>query len=127
MPTDTALRVLPVFDADELAAAQRRYVDAWASASRIMNDATQAVWRRQADFSAASARRFWSAPAMPAARPDDQRRPDWALERMTDLFEVALAHFHELAGIMLQAQTESLNALAGSVTTHAEMNKRSAA
>ena len=46
---------------------------------------------------------------------------------MTDLFEVALAHCHEMAGIVLQAQTESLNALAGSVATPAEANKRSAA
>ena len=77
MPTDTALRILTVFDADELAAAQRRYVDAWASASRIMNEATQAVWRRQADFAAASARRFWSAPPTPAARPTTSADRTW--------------------------------------------------
>ena len=91
-----------------------------------MNDAAQAVWRRQADFAARGLGVFWSAPAMPAA-PDDERRPELQIERMTDLFEVTFAHCHELAGIMLKAQTESLNALAGSVATPAEVNKRSAA
>jgi len=127
MSTDAALRVLPVFDAHEVAAAQQRYVDAWASAGRIMNEAAQAVWHRQADFAAASARRLWSAPAMPATRPNDERRPELQIERMTDLFEVTFAHCHELAGIMLKAQTESLSALAGSVATPAEVKKRSAA
>lgn len=127
MSTDAALRIVPVVDAQELAAAQRRYVDAWASAGRIMNEATQTVWRRQAEFAAASARRLWSAPAMPADRSDDRRQPDLQLERMTDLFEVAFAHFHELAGIMFEAQTASLNALAGSVPTPVDVKKRSAA
>lgn len=115
------------FDANGIAQAQRRYMEALAGASQIMSDAAQVILRRQAEMTEAALRRLWAGQAALADGRDDQLRPTQQLERVSDLYEITFAHCQEMAAIILKAQTESLEVLADCATAAAEDAKRAVA
>jgi hypothetical protein len=114
-------------DPDSIAQAQQRYLEAWAGAGQIMSDAAQMVLRRQAEMTIATMRKLWSGQAALANGRDHQLQPTQHLESVSDLCEIALAHYQEMVAIVLKAQTESLEVLADCATAAAADARRAAA
>ncbi|MFZ1426903.1 MAG: hypothetical protein WAS21_09060 [Geminicoccaceae bacterium] len=127
MPKAPTTGAFPGLDPDSIAQAQQRYLEAWAGAGQIMSDAAQMVLRCQAEMTTATMRKLWSGQAALADGRNDQLQPMQHLGRMSDLCEIAFAHYQEMAAIMLKAQTESLEVLADCATAAAADAKRAAA
>ncbi len=127
MPNTKTVGPFPSLNVDEARDLQRRYVDAWMDASRIMSEATHKVIRRQAELASAVMRRCWPMQADFAQGHDDQMQLTYQIERMTDLFDITSAHVQELADIMLKAQADSLQVLAGAAATASHDGRRAAA
>lgn len=94
---------LPALGLETILAAQRRYLEGWADASRIMTDAMRAVAQRQVELAESEMRAFW---AEREAMGDGERADP--VDRLCAFYERAFAHFQETSDIVLKAQSEAM-------------------
>ena len=122
-PTD---QPYPGLDLGSFAAAQRRYLDAWAGASQIMLDAMRTVVQRQAEIAQSGLREFWSGGETMARSGPGEYRPAEQLERVQAYCERAFSDYQELGDIILRAQSEALRVLGDGAKAGLEDIRRAA-
>ena len=111
---------------ENLMALHRRYVEAWSTAGRIMADAARAVTQRQLEFANVAMRGYWSAPTELLHAAHGDGRDTGGVESIQQLSTQTIDHLQEVSRILLQAQTEAMDVLAGAAT-NAEPPDRAAA
>jgi Phasin protein len=119
-------RPFPGLDLEGIAAAQRRYLDAWAGASQIMLDAMRTVIQRQAEMAQNGMREFWSERETGVRSRPGEYRPTEPLERLQAVCERAFSDYQELGDIVLRAQSEALQLLGDGAKASLEDMRRAA-
>lgn len=122
-----AMKFPMMFDAETVAAAQKRNVDALTSAAQIMADGMRAYVKRQSEIVEASFKDMMAeSEAMLKAKPE-AAKPAEALAKVKTYYEKAVAHAQELGGIVVKAQTEAVNVLSNAAVANLEDMKKLAA
>lgn len=109
---------------DSILAAQRRYLEGWAGASRIMADAMRSVVQRQVEFAESEMRAFWS--EHDAALREGPSRSGEPIERLCSFYERAFASFQEMSDIVLKAQSEAMQVFSDCAVASLEDMKKAA-
>ena len=117
--TESSLKTPGMFDPEALLAAQRRNIEAFTKAGRIVADGMRSCAEGQLGIMQETMRDLWGelqtagrAPA--AARPSDQPA------RLRARFDRALAQVQELTQFLLKVQSESMAVLTASATANME-------
>jgi phasin family protein len=122
-----AMKFPMMFDAETVAAAQKRNVDALTSAAQIMADGMRAYVKRQTEIVEASFKDMMAeSEAMLKAKPE-AAKPAEALAKVKTFYEKAVANAQELGGIVVKAQTEAVNVLSNAAVANLEDMKKLAA
>lgn len=122
-----AMKFPMIFDAETVAAAQKRNVDALTNAAQIMADGLRAYVKRQTEIVEASFKDMMAeSEAMLKVKPE-AGKPAEALAKVKTFYEKAVANAQELGGIVVKAQTEAVNVLSNAAVANLEDMKKLAA
>jgi hypothetical protein len=117
-------RGLPGPGMETILAAQRRYLEGWADANRIMADAMRTVVQRQVELAGEGMRAFWSEREAMLER--DDARPADPVTAMCAFYERAFENFRESSDIMLKAQAEAMQVFSDCATASLEDMRKAA-
>lgn len=109
--TTSTKTLFPMFDADQLMAAQQRNVDAMTSASQIVVDGAKTIALRQGEMLQASVDQWMADGQQVFAGKPGEFKPADQVAKTKSAYEAAVNNAKELTEIAMKAQSEAFGVL----------------